>query len=403
MAAPRPDAGTGAALDRYVLVRGALTTGAAVSSAVLPVVAATTLHAGSTAMGLLAGIGLVVSLVLQIPLAVWSDRRRDQLRLLVRAAALSGLVSLTVPVLWWTGSLTLTALFGAMLATAAVAAVRSSLGHAIVNDLAPPDRRVDAVGRLNGVTSGGQSAGGSLIAVLAAPLVPLVDAALAVGSALLLRSVPAPPAPAAPDPAAVPVRLAGVAAGLLRRPAMWLVVAVGAIGGLTEPVFLLYVLRDLGIPPAAVGALVSCGAVGGIAGGFLVGRLTRSLGERRTLLLGTAAMALSTVPLVLARSTGAGAVAVVLFELCTALGGTVLVATVFGRLQATTDRAATTRTMSAAEVLLQVVGLLGLGAGILLATAVDRRTCFVAYLVATAAVLLVQLVARRPAGRPGPG
>lgn len=282
-------------------------------------------------MGLLTGIGLVVSLVLQIPLAVWSDRRRDQLRLVVRAAAASALVSLSIPVLWWSGLLTLPVLFGCVLAAAVVAAVRASLGHAIVNDLAAPEERVTAIGRLNGVSSGaeigGQSGGSGLIAVM------------------------------------------------------------------------LYLLRDLGIPAAAVGLLLACGAVGGILGGFAAGGLVRRLGERTTLLAGVAAMGLGVLPVILARSSGTGAVAVVLFELFSAFGGTVLIATVFGRLQETTPRHAIARTMSGAEVVMQLFGLAGLGAGILLATAVGRRTSFVAYLAAVAAVLLIQLITarRRPA------
>lgn len=391
-----------ASLGRYVLGRGALTAGAAVTASVVPLIAAATLGAGSTQMGLLTGIGLVVSLVLQIPLAVWSDRRRDQLRLVSRAAAVSGLVSLAIPVLWWAGLLTLPVLFGCVLAAAVVMAVRSSLGHAIVNDIAAPEERVTAIGRLNGVSSGaeigGQSGGSGLIAVMPAPLVPLVDSALAMVGALLVRSVhpvtptaDVDPAPAQPED----VALRTLMPGLLRREGTWLVVTVAAVGGLTEPVFVLYLLRDLGIPAAAVGLLLACGAVGGILGGFAVGGLVRRLGEGTTLLAGAAAMGLSVVPVILARSSGIGAVAVVLFELFSALGGTVLIATVFGRLQETTERRAIARTMSGAEVIMQLFGLGGLAVGILLATVVDRRTSFVVHLAAVVVVVLIQLAAIR--------
>ena len=389
-----------AALGRYVLGRGALTAGAAVTNSVVPLVAAVTLDANSTQMGLLVGIGLAVSLVMQVPLAVWSDRRRDQLQLVVRAAAASAAVSLLIPVLWWADLLTLGSLYACMLAAAVAAAVRSSLGHAIVNDIAAPDERVDAVGRLNGVSSGaeigGQSAGSGLIVLMPAPVVPVVDSALAVLGTGLLRRVRAttPAAPSTPQSSGTTeVSLASVTGQLMRRGAVWLVISIAAIGGLTEPVFVLFVLRDLGIPAAAVGPLVACGAVGGILGGFLVGRLARTVGEPATLALGAAAMGLSVIPVILARSAGIGAVAVVLFEFFSALGGTVLIALVFGRLQATTDRQAIARTMSSAEVLMQVFGLLGLGIGILLATAVDRRTSFVIYLAAMAVVLVALLIA----------
>lgn len=399
--------GLARALTRYIAGRSTLTAGAAISATVIPLIAATTLDATSTQMGLVIGIGLVVSLVLQIPLAVWSDPRDDQVVVLAWASTGSAVVTLAIPVLWLLDLLSMATLYLCVLGSAVAVAVRASLGHAIINDITAPEGRVAAIGKLSGATSGaeiaGQSAGGGLIALMPAPLVPLADSVLSLASALVIRTVPgrrevADSAAADDDGEPQGQSLQAIAWRLFASGEMWAVIGVATIGGLVEPVFVLYVVRDLGIDVALVGVLLALGAVGGIVGGLGVGRLEGRLGTPLTLTLAAAVTAAGAVPMIFAGGQYGALLSIVVFELFTAFGGTVLVAVVFGALQANTQRRHISRTMSTAEVLMQVWGLAGLGVGILLALVVERRTSLIVYAVCAAAIGVCLLVrwARQP-------
>jgi len=273
-AGPTAPAHEGGLVTRYIAGRGMLTLGAAITATVLPLIAATLFDANSTEMGAIVTISMLASLATQIPIGAWSDRRTDQLRLLIVSSAVSVLLILLIPMLWYFDSLTLTWLYVGVLLTALVGSVRASLGHAILNDLTLPHSRMAAVGRLSGATNGaevgGQAAGGAFIAVMPAPLIPLVEAVLSIVATFVLRTLPGNrqdehEADSAPKPSNQSEKTSTsnkrIVAWLGANGGLWLAVLVGAAGGFVEPILILYFIRDLQIPAALVGPLVALGAL----------------------------------------------------------------------------------------------------------------------------------------------
>ncbi|MER5647272.1 MFS transporter [Streptosporangium sp. NPDC002524] len=74
---------------------------------------------------------------------------------------------------------------------------------------------------------------------------------------------------------------------LARHRRLRTLVVLGALFALTDsawfPIFVLYVDQTLGLPAWAYGGLLGVGAVGGLAGGYLAARLTRSIGSTAVL------------------------------------------------------------------------------------------------------------------------
>jgi hypothetical protein len=144
--------------------------------------------------------------------------------------------------------------------------------------------------------------------------------------------------------------------------------------------------------PSESGLLLAFGAVGGVSGGLLVGRIQTAFGGGRTIALGAAAsvLSLAVLPFV---GKGAGAAAgLVLLELGGSFGGTLLVATVFGALQSAAPADRIAQVMATAMVLLQGATLVGVPIGGGLAVLFGTRTALAVAFAVLAGVLVPQLV-----------
>jgi predicted MFS family arabinose efflux permease len=390
--------------------------GSAVSNVAIPLCAAVTLGASAPQMTGLAMIELVPSLLIRMPAAAWSDRLRRPRVPLMSACNLAQAVTMgAVPVLWWTGALTMLMLFALATVASLALGVYSALSNPVLNSIVPKQHLVDATGKLSATRSAadisGPTLGGMLLAVLAAPAVVLVDAVSFLASAVLLIRVhpaeagartadraetAAPVSKQQPDTAgAEPVSTAGswrFAVSLLRRSQVRAVMAVAFIQGLTQPVLVLFLVRGLDMRSSAIGLLLALGAVGGVGGGWQVGGIQRRLGAVRTVALGAAAnvAALALLPFAAAGLTGMAGL--VLLELGGSFGGTLLIASVFGGLQTAAPRERVARVMAAAMMLLQAAGLAGVPLGGALATLFGLRTTMVAAFGLTVCILGPQLI-----------
>ncbi len=240
--------------------------------------------------------------------------------------------------------------------------------------------------------------------MVVAPLVVLADALSFLLSALLLTRVRATREAAAPDPA--PARRAGrrtgelapLARSLVRNSGMQALAAVAFVNSMVEPVLILFLVRDLHLRASVIGLLLALGAVGGVVGGLLVGRIMRRRGPGVALGIGAASMVCSMVALPFAAAGPVGAGAVVIFELAGSFGGTLMIATVFGTLQSTAPAGKVGRLMALAMMFLQVAAVFGAPVGGLLGTFAGLRAT-----IATGAVLILltvvpQLLRWRAAG-----
>ncbi|MFD0891428.1 MFS transporter, partial [Streptosporangium algeriense] len=184
-----------------------------------------------------------------------------------------------------------------------------------------------------------------------------------------------------------PGEVVRLARALGHRSGVQAMVALCLAQGIMQPILVLFLVRELGLGPAPIGLLLGLGAVGGVGGGLLVGRLIGRHGPGRTLAFGTVVSMCSLLALPFSAPGVSGAAAVVLFELAGSLGGTVMVATVYGTLQGAAQDGEVAKVMTLAGTFLQAGGLAGSFAEGALATAFGLRAA-----TGTAAVLMLLLL-----------
>ncbi len=369
--------------------------GSAVSAVTIPLVAAATLGASPGQMGLLAAMTMAPSFLIKVPAAAWSDSLTfGRVPMMAACNVAQALMIALVPVLWWTGGLTVPVLVAIVGGSSLLQGVYSSLSSPLLVELVPKEHLPTANGRISATRSaadiGGPALGGGLLAVLAAPVVVLVDAVSFLFSAALLMRVPRV---GRAEPRRDRQRwgfkgFAELGGVLIRRPGLQAAIAVSFVNGVTDAILALYLIRELHMAPSVIGLLLSLGAVGGIAGGFLVGRLMGSVGLGRTLAIGTVITMVSLVALPFARPGGSAALGMVVLELAGSLGGTLMMAVIFGVLQSTAPDGRVARVMALASTFLQVSTVAGALAGGVIATYLELRIS----IGINAALLVVMLV-----------
>ena len=158
----------------------------------LPLTAAVLLKASPTQMGTLTAIELSPFLLLSLPAGVWLDRVR-KLPVYVAGELLVGLAAASVTVAWLAGILSMGWLYAVGFIVGAVHAVSGSAAQIVLTQVVPRRRLVEAHAKNALATSGAEVAGpgfaGFLIKLFGAPWTMLVNAALLLGSAWILRGV----------------------------------------------------------------------------------------------------------------------------------------------------------------------------------------------------------------------
>lgn len=359
--------------------------------------------AGTTHIGLITATAMVTSVILRLPVAHVIDRVGSERRIMVRWGIISALVSALVPRLWLIGALNFWSFLNCVAASGIVSSVLSAAGHRMVSAVAVEGERTKAVGLLNSAQSAGdivgQSGGGLLVGLIPPPLSLLLSSiASLVGVSLLPqlsenseRGIDAK----ADDPAA-PLSLTSAirtVEAAVSKPYVIATLVVGIAGSIVEPVIVLYLLHVGSVHPSLVGVAIGIGAVGGILGGVIVGPVVQRYGFRVSLLIGTVCMAAGTLTLMaVAPIKGLGFVAGIAFELTTAAGGTIAIAGSMGRLQEETNRNEIARTMSGASLALELTGLLGIGAGVLVAEWINLNAAFITSLAIYATIVVTSVV-----------
>lgn len=373
-------------------------TGDAVSTLVVPIVAAVELQASPGQMSVLVAVGMLPSLLLQVVVATWSDRTRHRVLLMVGADIVSGLLIGLVPFLWWRSGLTFPVLVLVMTAKAVSGVGRSAFASPLVVDLLDAEDIVGGTGRINGTMSAtdivGQALGGGLLSVLSAPVVLLVDAVSFLVSAgftsrIRLRGQSTDSAVPLPGPLSG-LALFRLGRALLVRVDFVAVLAIAAANGVTQTMFVIYCTRSLQVAPALLGPLLAVGAIGGVAGGLLAGRIDRS-SHQAAVLFGLFATLWSLVPLPLAHAGVTAVLAVVNFELAGAFGGTVIIAATFGAVQNSAPPGTVARTMAIATNGLQAAALIGATLGGIIGEDTGTKTVLIVAIALMAAACTVTM------------
>jgi len=297
----------------------------------LPLTAAVLLHATPTQMGLLTTVEILPFVLLSLPAGVWLDRVR-KLPVYIGGEAGIALLNASVPFAWWMGWLGMPWMYAAAFVMGCIHVSAGAAAQIVLTQVVARERLVEAHAKNSLATSGAEVAGpgaaGVLIKLVGAPLALLVDAALLIGSVLILRGVKIherldrrPERRFWPD----------LRAGLQFVRGTPLLVSLAVTVGLWQMchhaavvVQILFATRTLGLTESQVGlAFIGLG-VGTVAASVLGHRISARLGPGPSMVLGIAVCSQGWLALAAAPTNGFGAAVFATMLLCFGFGAVLI-------------------------------------------------------------------------------
>ncbi|MFI9819427.1 MFS transporter [Streptomyces sp. NPDC052013] len=274
--------------------------GNSVTTVALPLIAVVVLDADATAVGLIAAAVWLPWLLVGLPVGAWVDRRRKR-PLMIACDLVSAAALVSIPSAALLDALT----FWHMLVVASVcgtaAVCFNTAYHAYIRIVLDGRDLLEGNAKLQGSEAATQVAGPGVAGLLAqafdAVTALVADAATFVVSALCLRRISVPEPDHQPDEERVSVPRQ-IVEGLrfvgrdryLRPMVTWGAVVNMALMGY-QAVQVVFLVRTVGLDPAAVGLLLACGSAGGVVGALVAAGVGRRFGTGRGLLLAQLATA----------------------------------------------------------------------------------------------------------------
>ncbi|MFJ7199703.1 MULTISPECIES: MFS transporter [unclassified Streptomyces] len=289
------------AFRRYWAGQSISLVGDQISQIALPLVAVLALHADAAQMGWLATAQLMPALLLSLPAGAWADSRAHRRRVMIATDLARALLIASVPIAYALDALTFTQLYAVALGIGALTVLFDVCNTILFVSLIPAERYIEGNSLVNGSRAmsfvAGPSAGGLLVQLLTAPLALLADAVTYLASACYLARI------SPREPSAVPPAKGHFTAGLrwiLRSRVMRATFAGSAtvqfFNFIFHTLFVLYATTELGLSAGMLGSVLGVGAIGGLVGAALTGRLVRRVGIGPAVVVGFAAFP---VPLLL--------------------------------------------------------------------------------------------------------
>jgi len=280
--------------------------GAQVTLLAIPLTAAVLLQASPTQMGVLTAMEIFPFALLSLPSGVWLDRVR-KLPVYVVGELTIGAAVTCVPIAWWMGLLSMPLLYLVAFAIGAVNTTAGSASQIVLTQLVPRERLVEGHARTALASSTaeimGPGAAGLLIRFIGAPLALLANAALMVGSALILRGIRIPREERHPPTPFWPSLRSGLHFVAQRRLLTTMAIAVGIwqfCYQATLAIQILFGTRLLGLSERAIGLSYVALGVGTILASVFGNRVVRRIGPGPALVVGFAVCALGWLALGLA-------------------------------------------------------------------------------------------------------
>ncbi|MFF0458456.1 MFS transporter [Nocardia africana] len=282
--------------------------GSQVTILALPLVAAVTLGANAWQMGVLVAASRAPYLMLGLPAGVWIDRLPRRAVFVVCACG-QACSLVVVPLAGALHVLSLDLLAMVAFVTGAFAVFADIATLSLVPMVVPRARLTAGQGALESSQSVAQTAGpalaGWLVQMLTAPFAILADAMsfLFAASAVARMKIHEPRIGSA-DKTGLGRQMADGARAVFGHRVLRFVTLCTASHILCynafTAVFVLYLVRDLGMRPSVVGVVLSAGAFGGLVGSMVAGRIGRRLGMDRAMataivLAGVSSAAVATV------------------------------------------------------------------------------------------------------------
>ena len=277
-----------------------------VSLFAVPLTAVLVLSANATQMGLLTAAGLLPSLLFSLAAGGAIDRRGHRRRVMLAADVGRAVLMVTIPVSYLLGRLGLPQMFAVTFAVGTLDVLFFVAYTALFVSVVPRDRYVEGESLLNGSRAMsmivGQSGAGLLVAAFSAPGAIVLDALTFLVSALTLARIrPVEPSVAEPGEGQLIAGARFIAASPIVRSALGATATVNFFTFALNAIIILYATRSLSVRPAALGLVLGVGAVGGVLGALVAGRVTRRIGIGPTFIAGCV---LFPAPLVLIPAAG---------------------------------------------------------------------------------------------------
>jgi MFS family permease len=265
--------------------------GAQITELAIPVLAVLLLQATEFEVGVLNAAGVAAFLLIGLPAGAWIDRVRKR-HVMIWADALRAVALATIPVLWWLGALEVWHLVIVAFVMGVATVFFDVSYQSIVPSLVRPFQIAEANGKLETTQQlagiAGPAAGGWLIGILTAPIAVLITAGTYVASLIALlftRDDEVVAARHEHDPL-----LRSIGEGLrwvFGHPLLRRIVGTTAVSNFFSTISFtllpIFLLRELGFTPAAMGVIFALSSMGGLAGAVSTPHIVRWIGEARAI------------------------------------------------------------------------------------------------------------------------
>ncbi len=258
----------------------------------LPLTAVLVLGAQPAQMGFMTAVGAGSTLIFGLLAGVWADRIRRRPTMIAADLARAALLA-SIPIAAFAHRLSMAQLY-AVTGLAGFCTVFFDVAYqSYLPSLVERENLLEGNSKLAQSSSIAEIAGPSLTGVLVqlitAPIAILFDALSFLVSALSVWLIRKPEPPSDPPPA--PHLAHDTIAGLrfvfhhpILRPLACFSATMFFSFGFIGPLYVLYAIRELHIPPAALGIAIALGGAGSLIGATLAPRIARALGLGKTFL-----------------------------------------------------------------------------------------------------------------------
>ena len=276
---------------RFVLGQSVSMIGDQITTIALPLTAVLALHASAGQMGALTTAYLIPNLLFSLHAGAWVDRRGRRRQTMIAADLGRAALIATIPAAYALDVLTMEQLYVVAFLSGTLTVLFFVANAAFFVAVVSREYYVGANALLFGSRAfsfvAGPSVGGALVQLVKAPFALVVDAASYLLSAAYLSAI-RPEEP--PTEEAEHGHVAGGVRYIARTPwiraSLLATATINLFNFVFHALFILYAVRSLHVRPGTLGLVLGGGAVGGLIGSALTGRLGRRIGIGPAFVLG---------------------------------------------------------------------------------------------------------------------
>ena len=257
----------------------------------MPLMAVLVLDAGAAQMGYLTAAGWLPNLFFSLHAGAWVDRRGRRRQTMIAADIGRAVLIASVPIAYWLGWLTLAQLYAVAFLVGTLSVLFTVSYMTLFVSMVSRDEYMAANSLLHGSRAlsfvGGPSIGGFLVQLVSAAAALIVDAVSFVASALFLWRVRAEEPPTEePEAQSAVAGARFILASPIVRASLGATATINLFNFVFFALFILYATRSLHVRPGTLGLVLGAGAVGGVIGSVVTGRVSQRLGVGPAFLLG---------------------------------------------------------------------------------------------------------------------